>query len=61
MGLARLTEVGKRPDTVYVNPDHVITLREISGGTQIKLSDQSTIIVNEVINIVVATLRGAQT
>jgi len=62
-GLARLTEIKPNGSTeiVFINPDHVLTVREVAGGTHITLSDGTTFNVKEKINLTVTAIQGAQT
>jgi len=57
-GLARVTDA-RDSKHEFLNPDHVRSVREIPGGSQITFSDGSTLVVTEAVNIVVAALQGA--
>jgi uncharacterized protein YlzI (FlbEa/FlbD family) len=57
MGLVRVTSAadGKHE---FLNPDHVRSVREIPGGTQIIFSDGAALIVKESLDVVIAAIQG---
>ncbi len=58
-GLARLTEA-KTSKHTFVNPDHVRTVNEIQGGTQITFSDGTYLVVKEGVNVVVTAIQSVK-
>ncbi|HXM62970.1 MAG TPA: hypothetical protein VN950_19060 [Terriglobales bacterium] len=62
MRFVRLNEAkpNKQTAIVYINPDHVVAIRELVGGTQIMLIDGNNIIVKENLTTTVDALQGTK-
>jgi uncharacterized protein YlzI (FlbEa/FlbD family) len=55
--LANVTDMSGKP--LFINPDHVRTVREIQSGTEITFSDGTKMTVHGTMHVVVASIQAA--